>query len=156
MKAVEDRNASIVALLNEVRSRLPELEKQLKEVRGHWTYEDGIYRFYHHSFKVFNLKSTTREIVGTLQSLAPGATLNKKFMEIFADSERRRFVQDKDPKIDTNSNWARDVRPVVEAFMHALYFLEMAVKYGKEMTDEGLKGAMPSGWAAFLYLYDLR
>jgi hypothetical protein len=41
----------------------------------------------------------------------------------------------------------------VEA-LHARYMLEMAVKYGIEL--DGTPRFLPSGWAALLYLYDLR
>jgi hypothetical protein len=43
--------------------------------------------------------------------------------------------------------------PILEAFFHALFMLEMAVRY----ADLGEPPQMlPSGWAALLYLYDLR
>lgn len=45
-------------------------------------------------------------------------------------------------------------RPIVEAFFHARFFVEMAVKYGSELTEP--PQPMPGGWAALLYLYDLR
>ena len=43
---------------------------------------------------------------------------------------------------------------MIEAFFHARFFLEMAVKYGKEL--EFPPQMLPSGWAAFLYLFNLR
>jgi hypothetical protein len=43
---------------------------------------------------------------------------------------------------------------MLEAFFHARYFLEMAVKYGREL--ELPPTLLPSGWAALLYLYNLR
>jgi hypothetical protein len=45
-------------------------------------------------------------------------------------------------------------RPIVEAFFHARYFLEMAVRYGKELATAPC--LLPSGWASLLYLYGLR
>jgi hypothetical protein len=42
----------------------------------------------------------------------------------------------------------------VEAFLHTQYFLEMAVRYGRQL--EHPPRHLPSGWAAFLYLYNLR
>jgi hypothetical protein len=56
--------------------------------------------------------------------------------------------------LDHNNRWLKVTRPIVEAFFHARYMLEMAVKYGKEL--ERPPNCLPSGWAAFLYLYDLR
>ena len=41
----------------------------------------------------------------------------------------------------------------LQAFLHARYFVEMAVKYA-EMAE--LPGLLPSGWAALLCLYGLR
>jgi hypothetical protein len=50
--------------------------------------------------------------------------------------------------------WLETTRPIVEAFFHARYFLEMAVRYGKKLKMP--PAMLPSGWAAFLYLYNLR
>ena len=50
--------------------------------------------------------------------------------------------------------WLAVTRPILEAFFHALYFLEMAVKYGKELKYP--PNRLPSGWASLLYLYNLR
>jgi hypothetical protein len=48
----------------------------------------------------------------------------------------------------------KETRPIIEAFFHARYMLEMAVSYGKEL--ERPPSVLPSGWAALLYLFDLR
>ena len=53
-----------------------------------------------------------------------------------------------------NRRWLEVTRPILEAFFHARYFLEMAVRYGREL--EHPPSMLPSGWAALLYLYDLR
>jgi hypothetical protein len=45
-------------------------------------------------------------------------------------------------------------RPIVEAFFHARFFLEMAVRYGNELDKA--PHMLPSGWAALFYLYELR
>jgi hypothetical protein len=45
-------------------------------------------------------------------------------------------------------------RPILEAYQHAKYFLEMAVKYGSQL--ERPPNLLPSGWAAVLHLYGLR
>jgi hypothetical protein len=42
---------------------------------------------------------------------------------------------------------------MVEAFFHARFFLEMAVRYAHL---EQPPNPLPSGYAALLYLYDLR
>lgn len=53
-----------------------------------------------------------------------------------------------------NQQWTSHTRVFLEAFFHAKYFLEMAVKYGKELDTA--PNTLPSGWAALLCLYDLR
>ena len=60
----------------------------------------------------------------------------------------------KDFKLDDNGRWLEATRPIVEAFFHAKYLLEMAVKYGKKLAAP--PNRLPSGWASVLYLYDLR
>jgi hypothetical protein len=57
-------------------------------------------------------------------------------------------------KPEDNQNWLAVTRPILEAFFHSRFFLEMAVKYAKELKDP--PRALPSGWAALLYLYNLR
>lgn len=49
-------------LLNSAKARLPRLQKLLAEVSSHWGYEDPIYRFYHHSFKVYGVQKQTLHI----------------------------------------------------------------------------------------------
>jgi hypothetical protein len=43
---------------------------------------------------------------------------------------------------------------MVEAFFHARFMLEMAVKFGRSL--DAAPERLPSGWAALLYLYGLR
>jgi len=137
-------------LLANIKARLPEIEALLEEIDSHWVYEDSIYRFYHNSFKVYGLQDITRKIVDALKGLAPeGKSLCREFEEII-----RAGASGKHFKPDHNKNWTHHTRPFVEAFFHAKFFLEMVVKYGKEM--EGPPDMLPSGWAAVLCLYDLR
>lgn len=53
-----------------------------------------------------------------------------------------------------NQRWLEVTRPIVEAFFHARYFLEMGIRHGRELDTA--PRLLPSGWAAFLYLYNLR
>jgi hypothetical protein len=50
--------------------------------------------------------------------------------------------------------WSYETRPVLEAFFHSRYFLEMACRYGQQLTKA--PSIMPSGWAAVLYFFDFR
>lgn len=70
-------------LLVNIKARHAELEELLQEMDSHWGYEDPIYRFYHHSFKVYMLQDKTRKIVDALKELAPkGRLFCREFEEI--------------------------------------------------------------------------
>ena len=130
---LKNRKAELIALLERFSSR---------------GYEDPIYRFYHQSFKVFfNLQPATEEIVGALRELLPEQPLNDWFLQIVAEGTGSKFTQ------EMNEDWLRHTRPIVEAFFHARYMLEMAVRYA-DLDAPPLP--LPSGWAAFLYLFNLR
>jgi len=137
-------------LLANIRARWSELAGLLEEINSHWVYEDLVYRFYHQSFKVYALQSETKRIVAALQSLAPKATtFSPMFEEIYqAGASGKQF------DIEHNKQWTSHTRVFLEAFFHAKYFLEMAVKYGKEL--QAAPTMLPSGWAALLCLYKLR
>ncbi len=138
----------VTALFAQLQKNLPALEELLKKSNDHWGYEDPIYRFYHQSFKVYDLQSQTLEIVKALEALAPSIRLNEWFMRIVEEGTGKTF------KPEDNRNWLAVTRPILEAFFHARFFLEMAVKYAKEL--QAPPRMLPSGWAALLYLYNLR
>lgn len=137
-------------LLANIKSHWSELDKLLQSINSHSVYEDLIYRFYRQSFKVYYLQEHTKVIVETLRGLAPsGTTLSSMFEEIYqAGASGKQF------EMKHNQQWTAHTRVFLEAFFHAKYFLEMAVKYGKELDTA--PSIMPSGWAALLCLYDLR
>lgn len=145
--AVDDR-IEVRALVSNLKSALPQLERLLEECTGEWGYEDPIYRFYHQSFKVYALGRTTKRIVSALQALAPAQQLNEWFVRIVNEGTDKEFAP------EHNQRWLEVTRPMVEAFFHSRYFLEMAVRYGRQLTDA--PQMLPSGWAALLYLYRLR
>jgi hypothetical protein len=137
-------------LLTNIKANLSALETLLEEISSHWVYEDSIYRFYYQSFKVFGLQHITMRIVDALRDLAPdGPLLCNEFEEIIKEGAGgKEFEQ------EHNEKWTHHTRPFVEAFFHAKFFLEMVVKYGKEMKEP--PEMLPSGWAALLCLYNLR
>jgi hypothetical protein len=137
-------------LLANIQARWSELAELLEEINSHSVYEDLVYRFYHQSFKVYYLQEYTKGIVEALKSLAPSGTpFSPMFEEIYqAGASGKQF------EMKHNQQWTAHTRVFLEAFFHAKYFLEMAVKYGKELDTA--PNVMPSGWAALLCLYDLR
>ncbi len=143
-----DDQPEIKSLFAKLKGALPEMEALLEKCSSHSVYEDAIYRFYHQSFKVYQLQNHTVAIVEKLQSLLPGRKLNEYFMQIVAEGTGKAFSP------EHNQIWLETTRPIVEAFFHARHFLEMAVKHGRGL--EYPPRVMPSGWAALLYLYNLR
>ena len=162
------RNAA--GLLSRIKERLSALAELLERVDAHWTREDGIYRFYHQSFKVCHLQTATLEVVRALEGLWPDRPLNAWFRQIVAEGTvgaQPPPERDDDAPVllaggallgsfdrSWNADWLAKTRPIVEAFCHARFMLEMAVKYGRELDD--VDSSLPSGWAALLYLYDAR
>ncbi len=143
---MNDRDVE-VELLKALKDKLPELGDLLQKSGDHRGYEDPIYRFYHHSFKVFRLQDQTERIASTLRDLLPGRALNTSFLRIVEEGTGRAFSPDQ------NADWPRHTRPILEAFFHARFFLEMAVRYASLPKPPV---PLPSGWAALLCLYDLR
>jgi hypothetical protein len=134
-------------LLGNLKERLPDLRALLEESSRHWGYEDPVYRFYHHSFKVFALQNQTEKIVSALRSLLPSRPLNARFLQIVGEGTRKEFSP------DMNAAWEHNTRPILEAFFHSRFFLEMAVRYADLPAPPN---PLPSGWAALLCLYELR
>lgn len=62
-KHIEEKCEKERELLRNIKLRLPELENLLSRVNSHWGYEDLIYRFYHHSNKVYQIQKITQEII---------------------------------------------------------------------------------------------
>lgn len=148
MIAHNNQQTEIECLLHAAKEHLPHLKELLLEISGHWGYEDPIYRFYHQSFKVYSLQGKTQEIVTALQALAPHLKMNKDFKQIITKGIDQTFHE------SHNREWLRHTRPIVEAFFHAKYMLEMICKYAEEL--EAPPQLLPSGWATVLYLYNLR
>jgi hypothetical protein len=142
-----DRLAAERALLRNLKAHRPQLEALLGANSGHWGFEDPIYRFYHQSFKVYGLQDQTLQIVEALQELAPECELNPWFREIVGGGTGKVFHP------EHNADWANVTRPIVEAFHHARFFLEMAARYAH---IEEPPSPMPSGYAVLLALYGLR
>lgn len=148
MPAERDNRKQVRELFGKLKRKLPDLDKLLAESNDPWGCEDAVYRFYHQSWKVFELQDLTAKIVRQLKSLLPGVSLNGWFLGIVREGTGKRFS----PR--DNETWTAVTRPILEAFFHARYFLEMAVRYGRELKFP--PNLMPSGWAALLYLYNLR
>lgn len=113
--------------------------------------EDPFYRFYHQSFKIYYLQKTTEKILELFRKIGKAAgieDLNPQFLDIITEGTGKTF--------DTSHNleWSKHTRPILEAFFHAREMLNFCSKYGKSLSEA--PNCLPSGWAAVLYLYNLR
>ena len=135
-------------LLDAIKAHLPALDQLVAMLE--YDYEDRMYRFYYQSFKVYDLQSFTTQALDVLQQIAHAIDrpLSPWFTEITAQGIGVHFA------MEHNRNWLVHTRPIVEAFLHAKYFVEMMVKYGRTMEVAGV--SLPSGWAAILVLYQQR
>jgi hypothetical protein len=142
------RTGNDAELLRRIRARLTELESILATCDNTWVAEDLIYRFWHHSAKVYILQDTTEEIVNALRAVGGELHLHPWFESIVAAGCGKTF------EMSHNDDWILHTKPIVDAFFHARYMLEMVVKYGREL--EQAPTLLPSGWAAVLELYQIR
>jgi len=142
-----ERHVLEAALLAGVREQHEALKALLDASSDQWGFEDPVYRFYHQSLKVFWLQQQTDNIVRQLSGLFPDRPLHPWFLQIVRQGTGKEFAT------SDNDRWTIGTRPIVEAFFHARFFLEMAVRYA---MLEAPPRPLPSGYAALLYLYQLR
>jgi hypothetical protein len=146
---LEEKQRLESILLRNMRQHEPELRRVLEEATSESCYEDGIYRYYHGSFKVFWLQNSTKLMVDALAAISPeGRPFCSLFGEIIRQGTGREFSP------EDNQNWLERVTPITLAFFHAKYFVEMAVKCAAELEEP--PQPMPYGWAALLCLYGIR
>lgn len=141
-----ERGVAEARLLANLKARLPHLHDLLQACDDHWGFEDPVYRFYHQSFKVYQLQKQTERIVTLLRELLPDSDLNALFFEIVSQGTGKTFSP------EHNRDWPGHTRAIVEAFFHARFFLKMASRYAELPAPPN---PLPSGWAALLCLYRL-
>ena len=133
-------------LLRRIKANLPALKRWLLDARE-WE-QDGFYRFYRGSFKVFKLQDHTRSGFELIQNVGGEADqLNEDYCRIYEEGTRVEFNQ------SVNEHWLEETRPILEAFYHTRYFIQMMVRYGRKLPHA--PQCLPSGWAAVLYLFEL-
>lgn len=71
-------------LLANIKRDLDALRQLLAHAQRDWHAEDFIYRYYHHSFKVFGIQRLTLAMVQALRALLPECPLNTRFARIIA------------------------------------------------------------------------
>lgn len=153
-------------LLQNIKQNLPALEELLNEINDGWVEEDLTYRLYHQSFKAYYIQDYTVKIAEELSKISPhddfnnpsdnkeskNNDYNNHFCAFFIDILQKGTSKQFD--LSHNKRWLEEVLPLFTAYYQAKYFLEMSVKYGKELDSSPLP--LPSGWAALLELYKIR
>ena len=134
-------------LLDSIKKNISEIKHLLDSVSSHWSYEDPIYRYFHGSYKSYRIQDSTLSMVDLFKGIY-NVPLNERFMNIVKNGTNKRW------KESDNKNWEKINRPMLEAYFHARFFLEMMYKYGKRFKNA--PELLPSGWAALLYLYNMR
>lgn len=135
-------------LLANAKSNLQDLKELLALVNEEHTGEDGVYRYYHGSFKVFRVQDLTVQIVAALKALQPESTLNPRFLNIINAGTGKLFT------LAANKKWDEETLPMLTAFFHARFILETVIKYAQELNVP--PDILPTGWGAVLYTYQLR
>ena len=141
------------ALLTNIKKNRKRIKFLLKVVNSReGAYEGEIYRFYHYSFKVYRLHGTIKSMVEVLQACDPKP--EKKFCVFFET-----ILNDAEAvgawKEEHNKEWLKYTRPIVEAFLHAKYMLEMAYLCDK-LYRRAPKGFIDQKWGSLLELYGIR
>ena len=145
--APEERGRLERLLLERLAIHSVELEKLIKVMGSHWNFEDHFYRYYHQSFKVYQTQETTTQAVKLLRQILPERELNSNFARIIQEGAGKIF------DLEHNSDWDSHTRPMLEAYAHSKFMIEMAARYANLKLPPQ---PMPSGYTALLYLYDLR
>lgn len=138
-----DEQAEVLA---SIKAKLPQLEALLQDYQSENGYENFVYRFYHQSFKVYWYQETMQETLVLFREILPKG---KKFCPYFEEIVNAGVGIEFDQS--HNQNWTVHARPIVEAYLHLKYFLEMAVKYGKALDEP--PSPMPYGYAALMELF---
>lgn len=145
MEKAQELSDKLLANIKENQIEIENLFNAFKSLE-----EDYVYRFYHQSFKVFGAPSQIKQAKELFERLAPDShALNDWFRAIADNAIGKEFDAAR-----TNQIWQAETRPILEAFWHSKYFLEQMFCFGREM--EKSPSLLPSGWAAILYLYNLR
>jgi len=147
------RMAKADTLLSNIKDSLSSLSEIKRSVNEpcNGAAEEGIYRFYHFSFKCYYLQQLTEVIVAKLRQLSPNDPTEKLcvfFEDIISQGTGKKW------EYQHNADWQTHTRPIVEAFMHANHMLCLAVEYGSRY--EKSPEVIDYGWGSLLELYNIR
>lgn len=147
MNSLEQYQALEKTLLHSIHNHLEECESLFERCHGH---RDYFYRLYYGSFKVYAIQRTTDEIVVLLRKMSPqpGKELCEMFENIYKVGTGIAW------ELEHNKDWETHTVPIVQAYHHALMFLEAVIETGKTIKEP--VQMLPICWATVLCLYKLR
>jgi hypothetical protein len=144
----ERRHRSACELLDNIKRNVQRIDALSKQFRNEEP--DLVYRFYHQSFKVFIMNSLIESADDLFKELGPGS---KELNSWYRLITKTALAQEFDAS-ETNEKWLHQTPPILLAFWNAKYFLEQMIVAADAL--ETAPQVLPSGWAAVLYLYNLR
>jgi hypothetical protein len=145
------KEQGIIAKIHEHREDIFEIKSMVSDHRI--GIENMFYRFYHTSFKAYDLQAITDKMVKLFCFIGECRfrDLNSFYIEIVSEGIDKKF------DLSHNNRWSYETRPILEAFFHSYHLLEMMEKYGLEMDpNEEPSPVLYEGWASVLYLYNIR
>jgi len=77
----------LLRVLKEHQAELVKLQNGLS-----WLEEDGVYRFYHQSFKVYYLQEGTRKITELFKKILPEHELNSWFLQLVKEGTKKSLI----------------------------------------------------------------
>ena len=135
------------AVPSRLSTQLPRLRELLAQTERSYLHH-LMSKFYRQGCALYEHQAMTEEMVSALASIAPeGHGFCIQFQEIIRLGTGREF------KLEDNNHWTERAGAIVQAFLHARYFLEMAVRYATELSDPPER--LPSGWCAMCNLFDI-
>jgi hypothetical protein len=145
------KEREIITQIHEHRKEISEIQEVI--LNNKMGIENMFYRFYHSSFKVYDLQTVTERIVKLFCDIGKCHfhDLNPFYIEIVSEGIRKKFDR------SHNIRWTYETRPILEAFFHSSHLLEMMAKHGLKMDPlREPSASLKEGWASVLYLYKIR
>jgi hypothetical protein len=118
----------INTLFLRIKARLPELEELARDLEE--AQEDGVYRFYHGSNKVFFLQDPVKAAFTLIKEIGgEDDPPNFEYARIVEAGTAQQFSE------TTNENWEAETKPILDAFWHTNNFIQMMAKFGEGAGD---------------------
>ena len=152
LKEIEAEHEKRHTLSNKLLENIKQHKTEIQQLLAvfHREEPDLVYRFYHQSYKVYMMIDIIKSANTLFDRLAPDPLPLNDWYNLITNTA----IEKKFDYAETNQKWLEETLPITQAFWHAKYFLEQMIVAANEL--ECAPQMLPSGWAAVLYLYNLR